>query len=64
VALGRTSAAAEFERPFHLVLSGIAAWTVWRANYLMQLVGVRNRGTLLVEWILSYFSRRIVVDIP
>ena len=64
VALGRTSAAAEFERPAGLVLSGILAWTVWRVNYLMQLVGVRNRGTLLVEWILSYFSRRIVVDIP
>ena len=63
VALGRTSAAAEFERPARFVLSGILAWTVWRANYLMQLVGVRNRGTLLMEWILSYFSRRIVVDI-
>ena len=62
VALGRTSAAAEFQRP-PIVLSGILAWTVWRVNYLMQLVGVRNRGTLLVEWILSYFSRRIVVDI-
>jgi NADH dehydrogenase len=64
VALGRTSAGAEFERLGHLVLSGILAWTVWRANYLMQLLGVRNRATLLVEWILSYFSRRIVVDIP
>jgi NADH dehydrogenase len=64
VALGRTSAAAEFARPVQLVLSGILAWTVWRANYLMQLVGTRNRGTLLVEWLLSYFSRRIVVDIP
>ena len=63
VALGRTSAAAEFQRP-PIVLSGILAWTVWRVNYLLQLVGVRNRGTLLVEWILSYFSRRIVVDIP
>ena len=29
----------------------------------MQLVGTRNRGTLLVEWLLSYFSRRIVADI-
>ena len=63
VALGRTSAAAEFDRP-PVVLSGILAWTVWRVNYLLQLVGVRNRGTLLVEWILSYFSHRIVVDIP
>jgi len=29
----------------------------------MQLVGARNRGTLLMEWLLSYFSRRIVSDI-
>lgn len=64
VALGRTSAAAEFARPVQLVLSGFLAWGVWRVNYLMQLVGTRNRGTLLVEWLLSYFSRRIVVDIP
>jgi len=63
VALGRTSAAAEFARPIHFVLSGLPAWTVWRTNYLMQLVGGRNRGTLLVEWLLSYFSRRIVADI-
>ncbi len=64
IALGRTSAAAEFARPVRLVLSGFLAWGVWRVNYLMQLVGTRNRGTLLVEWLLSYFSRRIVVDIP
>ena len=63
VALGRTSAAAEFARPIHVVFSGLPAWTVWRTNYLMQLVGGRNRGTLLVEWLLSYFSRRIVADI-
>ncbi len=63
VALGRTSAAAEFAAPIHIVLSGLPAWTVWRTNYLMQLVGGRNRGTLLVEWLLSYFSRRIVADI-
>lgn len=64
IALGRTKAGAEIARPLHVVLSGILAWTVWRANYLMQLVGVRSRGTLLIEWVLSYFSRRIVADIP
>jgi len=63
VALGRTSAGAEFARPVHIVLSGLPAWTVWRTNYLMQLVGARNRGTLLAEWLLSFFSRRIVADI-
>lgn len=63
IALGRTSAGAEFARPVHLVLSGLPAWTVWWANYLMQLVGARNRGTLLVEWMLSLVSHRIVADI-
>ena len=63
VALGRTSAAAEFARPVNIVLSGLPAWTVWRTNYLHAAVGGRNRGTLLVEWLLSYFSRRIVADI-
>ena len=63
IALGRTKAGAEFAKLGGLVLSGFLAWTVWRANYLMQLVGVRNRATLLIEWLLSYFSRRIVADI-
>lgn len=63
IALGRTSAAAEIARPVHVVLSGFPAWTVWRTNYLMQLVGARNRGTLLMEWLLSFFARRIVADI-
>jgi NADH dehydrogenase len=63
IALGRTSAGAEFARPIHLVLSGLPAWTVWRTNYLMQLVGARDRGTVLMEWALSFFSRRIVSDI-
>jgi hypothetical protein len=37
---------------------------VWRANYLMQLLGVRNRATLLLEWLLSYFFTRMVADTP
>jgi len=64
VALGRTSAGAELARYGHVVLGGLPAWTVWRANYLLQLLGVRNRGTLLVEWILSFFFTRVVADIP
>jgi len=63
IALGRTSAGAEFARFGDVVVGGVFAWTVWRANYLTQLVGVRNRGTLLFEWLLSYLSRRIVTDI-
>ncbi|HEV2251200.1 MAG TPA: NAD(P)/FAD-dependent oxidoreductase [Candidatus Limnocylindria bacterium] len=64
VALGRTSAGAELAKYGHVVLSGLPAWTVWRVNYLTQLLGVRNRASLLLEWILSYFFTRIVADTP
>jgi NADH dehydrogenase len=64
IALGRTSAGAELARYGHVVLSGLPAWTVWRANYLTQLLGVRNRATLLLEWILSYAFTRMVADTP
>jgi len=64
VALGRTQAGAEFARLGGLVVSGLPAWTVWRVNYLMQLLGVRNRGTLLVEWVLSFFAGRLVANTP
>jgi NADH dehydrogenase len=64
VALGRTHAAAELATYGHIVLGGLPAWTVWRANYLLQLLGVRNRATLLLEWLLSFFFTRMVADIP
>ena len=64
VALGRTQAGAEFAKLGGLVISGFPAWTVWRVNYLMQLLGVRNRGTLLVEWVLSFFAGRLVANTP
>lgn len=64
VALGRTQAGAELARYGHVVLGGLPAWTLWRANYLMQLLGVRNRATLLLEWLLSYFFTRMVADTP
>jgi NADH:quinone reductase (non-electrogenic) len=64
VALGRTHAGAELSQFGGIVLGGLPAWTVWRANYLMQLLGVRNRSTLLLEWLLSYFFTRMVADTP
>ena len=64
VALGRTEAGAEFAKLGGLVMSGLPAWAVWRVNYLMQLLGVRNRGTLLVEWVLSFFAGRLVANTP
>ena len=64
IALGRTQAGAELAGLGGLVMGGLPAWTVWRGNYLMQLLGVRNRGTLLMEWLLSYFAGRLVANTP
>jgi NADH dehydrogenase len=70
IALGRTEAAARLRRfafvtlPRDIVFGGFPAWTVWRVNYLLQLLGVRNRATLLTEWLLSYFTTRMVANIP
>lgn len=69
LALGRTFAGARLERlwkiPFgNVVFDGVPAWTVWRVYYLTQLLGVRNRATLLAEWTLSYFFTRMVANTP
>ena len=70
VALGRRQAAARLRRfafmtaPRDVVFGGFPAWTVWRTNYLLQLLGVRNRATLLNEWLLSYFATRMVSNTP
>ncbi len=70
VALGRTQAGARLRRfafvtaPTDVVFGGFPAWTVWRVNYLVQLLGVRNRTSLLMEWILSYFGTRMVSNTP
>ncbi|MBA3430108.1 MAG: FAD-dependent oxidoreductase, partial [Actinobacteria bacterium] len=69
IALGRTSAGAQVRRLFgvpvgNIVVGGLPAWTVWRVNYLTQLLGVRNRATLLLEWILSFFLSRMAANTP
>ena len=69
IALGRTSSGAHMRRlgPLptgDLVFGGLPAWTVWRGNYLMQLLGVRNRASLLTEWVLSFFFSRMVANTP
>jgi NADH dehydrogenase len=70
VALGRTQAGARLRRfgpltaPRDVVFAGFPAWTVWRVNYLMQLLGAHNRASLLSEWLLSYFTIRMVSNTP
>jgi NADH dehydrogenase/putative oxidoreductase len=51
--IGRKSAVADFGR---LTLTGAPAWWLWGAVHLMFLLGVRNRLSVILGWVWSYFT--------
>lgn len=61
--IGRSKAIAQIGR---VHLSGLAAWLMWLALHLVFLVGLRNRISVFVNWIYSYFTykrgARIIMD--
>src|SRR5205823_10910762 len=56
VALGQGDGVALLGSSVHL--QGLPAWLVWRAFYLNQLMGFKNRLEVLVEWTTAYFGQR------
>lgn len=56
--IGRESAVADFGR---FRLTGAPAWWLWGAVHALLLVGVRNRLTVVVGWIWSYFTFEVGV---
>jgi len=63
VSLGRHEAVAEV---FGRRLTGFPAWVVWRAFYLSQLLGFKNRVSVALDWSFAYFYQRETVrlDVP
>ena len=53
--IGRSKAIAQIGR---IHLSGFAAWMMWLLIHLVFLVGLRNRFSVFVSWIYSYFTYR------
>jgi len=51
--IGRQSAVADFGR---LRLAGPVAWWLWGAVHILFLAGVRNRVSVVVGWLWSYFT--------
>jgi hypothetical protein len=49
----RKSAVADFGR---LKLTVAAAWCLWGAVHVMFLLGVRNRLSVILGWVWSYFT--------
>ena len=51
--IGRNRAVVDMKK---LHLSGFFAWLTWMFVHLMSLLGMRNKITVLVNWIWAYFN--------
>lgn len=51
--IGRSAAVAEIK---NLKLTGFVAWVAWLGVHLMFLIGFRNKFSVLVQWMYSYFT--------
>ena len=51
--IGRRSAVADFGR---VKVTGATAWWLWGALHVFFLVGVRNRLSVMLGWVWSYFT--------
>jgi NADH dehydrogenase len=51
--IGRSKAIAQIGK---LHFSGLSAWLMWLALHLIFLVGLRNRISVFVNWVYSYFT--------
>ena len=51
--IGRKSAVADFGR---FRLTGAPAWWLWGAVHILFLLGLRNRFSVMLGWMWSYFT--------
>jgi NADH dehydrogenase len=59
VSLGRGSAAADI---FGFIFDGMAGWLMRRAVYLVNLVGFRNRLSVVLDWAFVTFHQRVIAS--
>jgi NADH dehydrogenase len=51
--IGRAAAVADIK---HIHLSGYIAWLAWLFIHIIQLIGFRNRLSVLSQWVWNYFT--------
>ena len=56
--IGRQSAVADFGR---VKVTGAAAWWLWGVVHILFLVGLRNRLSVMLGWVWSYFTFEVGV---
>jgi NADH dehydrogenase len=54
--IGRMDAVAKVEWPFKAHMSGFPAWVTWLTVHIFFLIGFRNRISVFVAWIWTYFT--------
>ena len=54
--IGRRAAVAKVEWPFKAHMSGLMAWLTWITVHIFFLIGFRNRISVFMTWIWSYFT--------
>jgi NADH dehydrogenase len=54
--IGRMSAVARIQWPFKAHWSGFPAWVTWLTVHIFFLIGFRNRISVFVSWVWTYFT--------
>ena len=54
--IGRMDAVAKVEWPFKAHMSGLLAWLTWISVHIFFLIGFRNRISVFLTWVWSYFT--------
>jgi NADH:quinone reductase (non-electrogenic) len=54
--IGRMDAVAKVEWPFKAHMSGFPAWITWLTVHIFFLIGFRNRISVFVAWVWTYFT--------
>ena len=61
--IGRNRAVAEIGS---MKIKGVIAWMIWLFVHLYQLIGIRNRLVVFINWVWNYFtydqSLRLIIN--
>jgi NADH dehydrogenase len=54
--IGRMNAVARVQWPFKAHMSGFPAWATWLVVHIFFLIGFRNRLSVFIAWVWTYFT--------
>ena len=54
--IGRMDAVADVKWPFKAHMSGFPAWVTWLTVHIFFLIGFRNRISVFIAWVWTYFT--------